>query len=607
MIPVPLLDDTDFEELFEQARGLIPRFAPEWTDHTLHDPGITLLDLIAWIADAQIYRIGFVGDRHLVAFAALLGLVPQRAAPARGLIWPAGAVAPGIVSGSSRVSTPDAPDMPFRLSLDEPVHVSGARIEAMTLERPDGGETRIPMDEPIPLRGGDRIRLRFDAPLAPVGGRISLGAALDGERTAPPETGPSLDAELRAADGSGWQFVAIAEDGTAGLSRTGSLTIEIPPSGAAGGEELRLRLPAYLPAPAAITRLELNVLPVVQFDKEDSLEIGQGTGFPDQFLPLALRGLLQADDGTRLRIVTAEGEAQIWSEVADLAASGPGDRHFECDTRRGGIRFGNGINGRAPPAEMKIATSGIVRTRGVAGNLGHGRRWIVTGEPGAMSGVNRRALSGGRDSETVDELLERTRLRALERTAMISDDDLAQAALGLRAHGIGQAEVLGGVWPALPGQRMCAARTLVVRTRSGRPPRNAVDAVAAALEPRRALGERLTVTAPNPVSVAVAASVVIAQGDPARVEARIVAALASRLSDSAAGGPDRQSWPAGRPVTAGELEAVIAAVPEVRSIRSVALARSGEPLGPGPVALGPVDVALLDRSRLTIAVARGSA
>ena len=63
-LPVPKLDTTDFARLIEEARGLIPRYAPDWTDHNLHDPGITLLELLAWITDQDIYRLGLVGDER---------------------------------------------------------------------------------------------------------------------------------------------------------------------------------------------------------------------------------------------------------------------------------------------------------------------------------------------------------------------------------------------------------------------------------------------------------------------------------------------------------------------------------------------------------------
>jgi len=52
------LDDTDFATLVERARALIPALAPVWTDFNLHDPGITLLELMAFTADAQIYGLG---------------------------------------------------------------------------------------------------------------------------------------------------------------------------------------------------------------------------------------------------------------------------------------------------------------------------------------------------------------------------------------------------------------------------------------------------------------------------------------------------------------------------------------------------------------------
>src|SRR3954463_5288901 len=115
MTDVPNLDTVDFEALTEQARSLIPRFAPSWTDHNLHDPGITLLDLFAWIVDQQVYRIDFVGDAHIAAFAALMGVRPRLSTPARGLLVPSSdgdTVAREIAPGTK--ATPvGQPDLTF--------------------------------------------------------------------------------------------------------------------------------------------------------------------------------------------------------------------------------------------------------------------------------------------------------------------------------------------------------------------------------------------------------------------------------------------------------------------------------------------------------------
>lgn len=45
------LDDTDFDTLVETARATIAAQSPAWTDHNIHDPGIMLSELMAWVAD----------------------------------------------------------------------------------------------------------------------------------------------------------------------------------------------------------------------------------------------------------------------------------------------------------------------------------------------------------------------------------------------------------------------------------------------------------------------------------------------------------------------------------------------------------------------------
>ena len=44
-LDIPNLDDRRWADLVEDARALIPRQAPRWTDHNAHDPGITFIEL----------------------------------------------------------------------------------------------------------------------------------------------------------------------------------------------------------------------------------------------------------------------------------------------------------------------------------------------------------------------------------------------------------------------------------------------------------------------------------------------------------------------------------------------------------------------------------
>ena len=61
---------------------MIPRYAPEWTNHNPSDPGITLLELSAWMTDQLIQRLNQVPDKNYVAFLNLLGITlrPPRSA-----------------------------------------------------------------------------------------------------------------------------------------------------------------------------------------------------------------------------------------------------------------------------------------------------------------------------------------------------------------------------------------------------------------------------------------------------------------------------------------------------------------------------------------------
>ena len=84
MIPSPKLDDREFQDIVDEALSLIPRYAPEWTNHNPADPGITLIELAAWMTELILYRLNRVPDKNYIAFLNLLGikLKPPRAARA---------------------------------------------------------------------------------------------------------------------------------------------------------------------------------------------------------------------------------------------------------------------------------------------------------------------------------------------------------------------------------------------------------------------------------------------------------------------------------------------------------------------------------------------
>jgi predicted phage baseplate assembly protein len=85
-IPLPNLDDRRWRDLAEEGRKLIPVYAPEWTDHNVHDPGITLIELFAWLAETELYRLNRIPDRHKLKFLSLADFYPQPPQASRAVL-----------------------------------------------------------------------------------------------------------------------------------------------------------------------------------------------------------------------------------------------------------------------------------------------------------------------------------------------------------------------------------------------------------------------------------------------------------------------------------------------------------------------------------------
>ena len=79
----PNLDDRRFADIVAEAKTLIPRYAPEWTNFNETDPGITFVELFAWMSEILIYRLNQVPNRNYIKFLQLIGIELKPAQPAR--------------------------------------------------------------------------------------------------------------------------------------------------------------------------------------------------------------------------------------------------------------------------------------------------------------------------------------------------------------------------------------------------------------------------------------------------------------------------------------------------------------------------------------------
>lgn len=79
-LPTPNLDDRTFTDLVREARDRIARSCPGWTDLSVHDPGIALVEVFAHLTEVLLYRLNRLPDKAYIEFLNLLGIT--RHAPA---------------------------------------------------------------------------------------------------------------------------------------------------------------------------------------------------------------------------------------------------------------------------------------------------------------------------------------------------------------------------------------------------------------------------------------------------------------------------------------------------------------------------------------------
>jgi hypothetical protein len=73
-LPVPNLDDRTFVDLVLAARERIARSCPDWTDLSVHDPGMALVETFAYLTEIMLYRLNRLPEKAYVAFLNLLGV-----------------------------------------------------------------------------------------------------------------------------------------------------------------------------------------------------------------------------------------------------------------------------------------------------------------------------------------------------------------------------------------------------------------------------------------------------------------------------------------------------------------------------------------------------
>ena len=85
-IPEPVFDSRSYRDILNEALARIPVHNPEWTNFNDSDPGITLLQLFAFMSESIIYRANRIPERNRLKYLRLLGVPLRAASAACGLV-----------------------------------------------------------------------------------------------------------------------------------------------------------------------------------------------------------------------------------------------------------------------------------------------------------------------------------------------------------------------------------------------------------------------------------------------------------------------------------------------------------------------------------------
>jgi len=176
-LPLPNLDDRSFADLVAEARTLLPRYAPGWTNYNEADPGITIVDLLAWLTEMQLYRVNQLRDANTRIFLGRLGVVPEADEPL-------GAATERALAGLKRIDRAITGKDFEALATASGNEYVGTIKEVATVSYADRqAETRLSLDAPVRLTSSAVICSKRR--LSPITGtlRTPPGPALTGLNT----------------------------------------------------------------------------------------------------------------------------------------------------------------------------------------------------------------------------------------------------------------------------------------------------------------------------------------------------------------------------------------------------------------------------------------
>jgi predicted phage baseplate assembly protein len=543
--------DRAFEDIYRELRDRIPRYNPAWTNFNDTDPGITLLQLFAWLAEMTLHKMSDVPRKTYLKFAELLGLelAPARPATVALVFTPKANDIPATIRERARYAGRGS-DGAVMFETTQALDIIGAQLAGMFIFA-DGtiAKRELPTEPEAPPfwplgrtpTPGDALYLAFKPnprnptpfprkmrflvlhPSADTQGKPQRIGEQNSDLVPPVELAWEFRPKASQPD---WERLSVFGDTSVAFTRDGYVDVEGPRDIEPSIEPavgtllagphywLRVRLDQNTYPTGRAPRLEHlqpNAVEAVNLLTEPRYTLGVSSGRGEQFFDFP-KGPI---DPASLRIeleLAGGGIEKDWERVDDFFDSDRNSKHYTLNATARRIAFGDGMNGQIPSAGAAVVAALWRWGGGNAGNtvIAGAVKTMVDQVAGVEKVMNPRAATGGSDEQALSDFIRNAphQLRADRAVTALDFETWAT-----KIDGVAKAHALGGRHPDFPAVEVPGAITVFIVARSDQSPpapsAELIRSVCNALDAVRLITTEVYVAAPTFIEV--------------RIEARLLA------------------------------------------------------------------------------------
>ncbi len=274
----------------------------------------------------------------------------------------------------------------------------------------------------------------------------------------------------------------------------------------------------------------------------------------------------------------------LWQEVPDFFDSGPDSRHYTLDRATGELRFGDGVNGKIPPAgDDNIKAFFYQSGGGLDGNVAAEEIETLKSSVGGVKEVfNPVAADGGADTASVDQMLKIGPAMISHRNRAVSAEDFEWLAKEA-SRKVARAKCLQGTDRRNTKER---GRVTIIIVPDSPEVKKPIPSLELKRSVRRYLESRcftalarmgyIDIKGPLYVEVGVKAEIYVTSIDMATKTERRVRRMLDAFLHPLTGGPEGEGWLFGRGVNASDLYAMLESLEGVDHVKNLQLCGDGK-------------------------------